>query len=79
MLSLLLAASLSTTPAADPTPVPLWTGEAPATLGTPEGNRPTLTAYLPADKPTGTAVVICPGGGYGNLAIDTRGNKSPSG
>ena len=31
---------------------------------------PTLTAYLPpADKANGTAVVICPGGGYGIVTI----------
>ena len=37
---------------------------------------PTLTAYLPpADKANGTAVVICPGGGYGIVAIDHEGFK----
>ena len=36
--------------------------------------EPTLTAYLPAkDKATGTAVIICPGGGYGILAINHEG------
>ncbi|MET3115763.1 acetyl esterase/lipase [Pedobacter sp. CG_S7] len=35
---------------------------------------PTLTAYLPAkEKATGTAVIICPGGGYGILAIGHEG------
>ena len=35
---------------------------------------PTLTAYLPAkDKATGTAVIICPGGGYGILAMSHEG------
>lgn len=35
---------------------------------------PTLTVFLPsADKATGTAVVICPGGGYGVLAFDHEG------
>src|SRR5205823_10120442 len=30
--------------------------------------KPTLTIYRPAkDKDTGTAVIICPGGGYWNL------------
>ena len=37
---------------------------------------PTLTAYLPpADKANGTAVVICPGGGYSIVAIDHEGFK----
>jgi acetyl esterase/lipase len=35
---------------------------------------PTITIYLPAsEKATGTAVVICPGGGYGGLAYDYEG------
>ena len=35
---------------------------------------PTLTAYLPAhDKATGTAVVICPGGGFHFLSWDSEG------
>ncbi|MBC6612756.1 alpha/beta hydrolase [Hymenobacter sp. BT507] len=36
--------------------------------------QPTLTVFLaPADKATGTAVIICPGGGYGRLSIDHEG------
>ncbi len=35
---------------------------------------PTLTMYTPASgKSNGTAVIICPGGGYGILAIDHEG------
>lgn len=35
---------------------------------------PTLTVFLPTgDKATGTAVLICPGGGYGVLAFDHEG------
>ncbi|HEY4306046.1 MAG TPA: alpha/beta hydrolase [Gemmatimonadaceae bacterium] len=37
--------------------------------------KPTLTAFLPtADKATGTAAVICPGGGFFALSIDNEGN-----
>ncbi|HEX3132320.1 MAG TPA: alpha/beta hydrolase [Planctomycetota bacterium] len=35
-------------------------------------SKPTLIAVLP-DKPTGAAVIICPGGGYGSLAYDKEG------
>ncbi len=35
----------------------------------------TLTAYLPAQNPTGAAIVLCPGGGYGSLAIDLHGHE----
>ena len=33
---------------------------------------PTLTIFAP-EKPNGTAVVICPGGGYSNLSIKSEG------
>jgi len=48
---------------------PLWPGGAPGALGTADKDIPTLTPYFPAaDKATGAAMVICPGGGYGGLA-----------
>ena len=37
-------------------------------------SRPTLTLYLPPkEKATGAAVIICPGGGYVNLAMGYEG------
>lgn len=37
---------------------------------------PTLTVFLPpADKANGTAIIICPGGGYSIVAIDHEGYK----
>ncbi len=37
-------------------------------------HTPTLTPYLPAkDKATGAAIIVAPGGGHTNLAIDTEG------
>jgi acetyl esterase/lipase len=37
--------------------------------------RPTLTVYLPEPPAPGrAAVVICPGGGYGSLALDKEGH-----
>ena len=37
-------------------------------------SRPTLTAYLPpAGKGNGTAVIVCPGGGYSHLAMTHEG------
>ncbi len=35
---------------------------------------PTLTVYRP-DKANGTAVIVCPGGGYGILAIEHEGTQ----
>ncbi|MBS1752334.1 MAG: alpha/beta hydrolase [Bacteroidetes bacterium] len=38
--------------------------------------KPTLTIFLPdKTKANGTAVIICPGGGYGIVAIDHEGYK----
>ncbi len=49
--------------------IPLWEKGAPGALGSAEKDIPTLTIYLPeASKANGSAVVICPGGGYGGLA-----------
>src|SRR5438093_7978108 len=48
---------------------PLWPGGAPGALGSEPEDIPTLTPYLPdADKATGAAMVICPGGGYAHLS-----------
>lgn len=61
------AAAPATQPA--PQPIVLWPGGAPGALGQAETDVPTLTPYLPdAQKACGTAIVICPGGGYGGLA-----------
>ena len=58
----------------------LWPNGAPGAKGSQEGDKPTLTICLPdKETTTGTAVVICPGGGYGHLAMDHEGNKSPTG
>lgn len=70
-------------------PVSLWSGEPPgvspkvAAGRDPRGrtsrpNRitdvadPTLTRYRP-EKPDGRALIVCPGGGYGVLAVDIEG------
>lgn len=53
----------------------LWPAGAPGAKGEAEDDQPTLTAHLPAArKATGTAVVVCPGGGYGHLAIGYEGH-----
>src|SRR6266478_107855 len=38
-------------------------------------SRPTMTVYSPSAKNTGAAVVVFPGGGYEDLAIDLEGTE----
>lgn len=56
--------------------VDLWPAGAPGALGSDAVDEPTLTFYLPT-RPTKsqTAVVVCPGGGYRNLATDHEGDQ----
>jgi len=39
-------------------------------------SRPTMTVYKPTGKNTGAAVVVFPGGGYEELAIDLEGTEA---
>jgi acetyl esterase/lipase len=73
--SLLLAAGL--TVVAQQAPVePLWPGTVPGALGSEDADTPTLTIYrADPSKAVGTAVVVCPGGGYGMLAMDHEGRQ----
>src|SRR3989454_8973473 len=42
--------------------------------------KPTITIFRPAtDKNTGAAILICPGGGYWNLAWDLEGEEVAAG
>jgi acetyl esterase/lipase len=51
----------------------LWPGEAPIGNGQFEQANAAITVHQ-ADKPNGTAVVICPGGGYGMLVTGPEGH-----
>lgn len=54
----------------------LWPDGAPGALGTGPADRPKLTVYrAPLDSATGTAVIVCPGGGYSSLASDHEGRQ----
>src|SRR5207237_694897 len=54
----------------------LWPQGAPGAVESEEKDKPSLTVYLPpADKANGAAVVVCPGGGYGALAMDHEGKQ----
>jgi acetyl esterase/lipase len=54
----------------------LWPGGAPLSQGTEDIDKPSLAPYLvPAGRGTGTAVIVCPGGGYGHLSMDHEGDQ----
>ena len=63
----------------DKTPPPpvtlLWPSGAPLAQGTAPEDQPRITVYLPKVWKTHTAVVVCPGGGYGFLAVDHEGKQ----
>lgn len=68
--------AVSTLRGAEPTVIPLWTEAVPGAVGQEEADRPTLTVYLPLPAlNTGTAVIVCPGGGYVFLADNHEGKQ----
>ncbi|MEZ6039167.1 MAG: alpha/beta hydrolase [Planctomycetaceae bacterium] len=55
---------------------PLWPTAAPFATGESESDIPALLAFpAAADKANGCGVVVCPGGGYGGLAMDHEGHQ----
>ena len=75
MLLMLICLNLSALLAA-PEVIRLWPDGAPGALGDRPEDVPTLTVSLaPAEKANGTAIVVCPGGGYGHLALDHEGKQ----
>jgi acetyl esterase/lipase len=64
-------------PAAAHPVVELWPGGAPGAKGTDsDKDVPSITVWLPSPElGTGSAVVVCPGGGYAMLAADHEGKQ----
>lgn len=67
--------AMTSTPAQTPNQMnqppaqPLWTEGAPGAKGNQPEDIPSIQLYQPkADKATGSAIVVCPGGGYAHLA-----------
>ncbi|MDB5313785.1 MAG: axeA1 2 [Gemmataceae bacterium] len=76
MLALPLLVAAFTAAPPPQTTIPLWEGKAPHAVGDSATDKPTVTVYRPAaDKANGAAVVVCPGGGYGGLAMDHEGTQ----
>jgi len=54
----------------------LWPKGAPGALGNEARDKPSLTIYRPArEKALGIAILVCPGGGYGGLALGHEGKE----
>lgn len=87
LLAAICLAPMLSVPLRAQTEMPLYPGRVPnareaENQETNENNvvrnvsRPTLTAFLPpAGTGNGTAVIVCPGGGYGVLVIDREGYR----
>jgi acetyl esterase/lipase len=74
IVAAVLTASLAAQPQ-PPKPIPLWADGAPGALGTADEDTPTITPYLaPAARAVGTAVIVCPGGGYLHLSMEKEGS-----
>jgi hypothetical protein len=58
---------------AEPETLKLWNGRAPVGEGKFEQAEARITVHRP-EKPNGTAVVICPGGGYRGLVSGPEGH-----
>jgi acetyl esterase/lipase len=56
--------------------IDLWPQGAPGALGTTPEDVPQITPFVPDRLDThGTAVIVCPGGGYRNLSMEKEGSK----
>ena len=58
---------------ADAQRMPLWDGAAPVGDGRSRDAKAWITVHRPV-RPNGTAIVICPGGGYGGLVTGPEGH-----
>src|SRR5271166_2933137 len=64
-------------PAGEHPVVNLWPAGTPGAKGTdPDKDVPSMTVWLPRPElATSSAVVVCPGGGYGMLAVEHEGKQ----
>lgn len=60
----------------EPRKILLWETGAPGALGSDEADMPSLTYFPPwGDNPSGTAVIVAPGGSYAFLASNHEGHQ----
>src|SRR5438093_11209040 len=75
ILATLASATVPPSFASEPKVELLWPDGAPGAVGQDDVDRPELRIYLSSTKSSGTAVVVCPGGGYRGLAMDHEGRQ----
>ena len=74
-----VAAQQTPLPIQDGQILPLWSGPAPGAQGTQESDIPVITVFLPRNMaPNTPAMIVCPGGGYVNLAMNHEGRQVAS-
>ena len=74
-----LAAQTPPLPIQDGQLLQLWSGPAPGALGAEPSDIPAITVFLPRTMAANTpAVIVCPGGGYVNLASNHEGRQVAS-
>lgn len=76
MTASVTAPDTETGPLAESNMLLLWPDGAPGAQGDAPEDRPALAVYRPdAGKANGAAIVVCPGGGYGHLAMGHEGRQ----
>jgi len=77
--TLIVDAQQAPLPIQDGQVLPLWSGPAPGALGTQDSDIPAITVFLPRTMTANTpAMIVCPGGGYVNLAANHEGRQVAS-
>jgi len=75
LAAFLAAAGTTGVCAAEPDAELIWPDGAPGAVGNNAADKPSISIHLPpSGKANGTAVVICPGGGYGALMMSYEGH-----
>jgi acetyl esterase/lipase len=85
ILALIVCATLALEAQQAPLPIQdgqllqLWPGPAPGALGAEDSDIPAITVFLPRTMTANTpAMIVCPGGGYVNLAMNHEGRQVAS-
>jgi hypothetical protein len=73
LIAMIVAVPLLAADEAKPERIGLWNGKAPVGGDKFEESDAFITVHRPA-KANGTAIVICPGGGYGGLMMEPEGH-----